>query len=398
LLVGALLPGELGQLAAEVAVVAREAVDGTAQLERVDDGGRAQVEDLLDRFLDRALGHDRRAERVHVDGQRARHADGICQLHLAALGQAGGHDVLGNPARGVGGGTVDLRAVLAAERAAAVTAHAAVGVDDDLAAGQARVAHGAAHNEAAGGVHEDLGAVPIDALGVEDGLDDVLDEVGLDLRRVDVGLVLRGHEHLLNRDRLVVHVAHGDLRLAVRVKVRERAVLAHLGQTLGQAVGQVGRHGHERGGLVAGIAEHDALVARADAVVGVVGVGRALLHLVGLVDAHGDVGRLGVHVVGHGARVGIEAHLGPGVADVAHHVAHDGVDVNVGLGANLAHNRDDAGGGERLDGAAHLVDVCGVAVRRHVTGGLQLRFLGQDGVQDGIGHLVAQLVRVPFGN
>ena len=42
-----------------------------------------------------------------------------------------------------------------------MTAHAAVGVDDDLAAGQTRVALRSAHDETAGRVDEELG------LGVE---------------------------------------------------------------------------------------------------------------------------------------------------------------------------------------------------------------------------------------
>ncbi len=79
-----------------------------------------------------------------------RHADGVGDLQLAAPREARGHDVLGHPAAGVRGGAVDLRRILARERAAAVAGHAAVGVDDDLAAGQARVAHRPADLEAPG--------------------------------------------------------------------------------------------------------------------------------------------------------------------------------------------------------------------------------------------------------
>ena len=83
-----------------------------------------------------------------------RDADRVGDLNLAALGEAGGDDVLGDPARGVGGRAVDLRRVLAGEGAATVAGHAAVGVDDDLAAGEARVADGAADDEASGRVAE----------------------------------------------------------------------------------------------------------------------------------------------------------------------------------------------------------------------------------------------------
>ena len=79
-------------------------------------------------------------------------ADGVGDLHLAALGEAGGDDVLGHVAGRVGAGAVDLARVLAREGAAAVRRGAAVGVDDDLAAGEAAVAHGAADDELAGGV------------------------------------------------------------------------------------------------------------------------------------------------------------------------------------------------------------------------------------------------------
>ena len=95
------------------------------------------------------------AERVHVHADRLRDADGVRDLHLAARGEPGGDDVLRDVARVVAGRAIDLRRVLAAEGAAAVTAHAAVGVDDDLAAGEARVAVRAADDEAPRRVDED---------------------------------------------------------------------------------------------------------------------------------------------------------------------------------------------------------------------------------------------------
>ena len=77
------------------------------------------------------------AESVDQNADWLGDADSVGELHFAAVGQAGGHDVLGDVARHVGGGAVDLGRIFAAEGAAAVAAHAAVGVDDDLAAGQA---------------------------------------------------------------------------------------------------------------------------------------------------------------------------------------------------------------------------------------------------------------------
>ena len=77
-----------------------------------------------------------------------------CTCALAR--EARGHDVLRDVARGVRGRAVHLGRILAGERAAAVRRRAAVGVDDDLAAGQAAVALRAADHEAAGRVDEVL--------------------------------------------------------------------------------------------------------------------------------------------------------------------------------------------------------------------------------------------------
>ena len=91
-----------------------------------------------------------------------RDADRVGDLDLAALREAGGDDVLRHIARRVGGRAVDLRRILARERAAAVRRSAAVRVDDDLPPGQARVAHRPADHELPGrvDVEEVLGRQP----------------------------------------------------------------------------------------------------------------------------------------------------------------------------------------------------------------------------------------------
>ena len=81
----------------------------------------------------------RRAERLDHDRHRVRDADRVRDLRLAPLGEPGGDDVLRDLAHRVRGRAVDLGRVLARERAAAVAGHAAVGVDDDLAAGEPAV-------------------------------------------------------------------------------------------------------------------------------------------------------------------------------------------------------------------------------------------------------------------
>ena len=59
----------------------------------------------------------------------------------------------------------------------------------------------------------------------------------MQLLLADVGAVLAGNDHRVDAHGLAVVVLHGDLALAVRAQVIQRAVLAHLGQALGQLVG-----------------------------------------------------------------------------------------------------------------------------------------------------------------
>ena len=151
------LPGESWLGAAEVAVGRGRPVDRAAQVEAFDDAARRQRENGADQIGHALVGNGAGAETVDHDRNRLGHADGVSQLHFRATRKARGHDILGDVARHVAGGAVHLGRILAGKRAAAVTAVAAVGVHDDLAAGEAGVAHGAADDEAAGGIDVELG-------------------------------------------------------------------------------------------------------------------------------------------------------------------------------------------------------------------------------------------------
>src|SRR3546814_8597179 len=102
-------------------------------------------------------------------------------------------------------------------------------------------------------------------------------------------VVLGGQHHSVDRDRLAVFVAQGDLRLRVRAQPRQRRVLllAHLGLLLDQAMREMDRGGHVAARLVGGVAEHQALVAG------------ALLFGLLAVDALVDVGGLLADQVEH---------------------------------------------------------------------------------------------------
>ena len=134
-------PPSLSGCAAEVAVGGGAGVDRPVQAQVLADGARRGAADQL-RQGGFQLGRVDLAGAVQVDveAERLGHADRVADLDGALVGQAGGDDVLGQVAAGVGGRAVDLGRVLAGEGAAAVRGRAAVGVDDDLAAGQAGVA------------------------------------------------------------------------------------------------------------------------------------------------------------------------------------------------------------------------------------------------------------------
>ena len=145
--------------------------------------------------------------------------------------------------------------------------------------------------------------------------------------------------------------------------------MPRLGQRRQDRVGVVERRRHERIGLAAGVAEHDALVAR------------ALVLVAGLVHAERDVGGLGVNMDLHRGLGPVEAFLL--VADLADAVPRDGLQRlggdRVGT-AHLAGEHHPVGRDQRLAGHA------GVGIGR------------QERIDHGIGDAVADLVRVPFGH
>ena len=139
--------------------------------------------------------------------------------------------------------------------------------------------------------------------------------------------VLGGDHHRIHTDGPVVLVVlHRHLGLAVRPQVVHLALLADLRQLHGQLLGQGDGQGHELGGLVAGVAEHHALVPRA--VVQAV-VLLALLGLQALVHPHGDVARLLVNGGNHRAGLAVEAEFCPVIADLLHHLPGNLGDVHI---------------------------------------------------------------------
>jgi len=161
-------PGEGLFGASEVAVAGGGQINRAEELEVTDNGVRGEGKDVADNGGEAIIADGAGAGGVNLYGDRLGYADGISELNFTLLGQAGGDDVLGNVASHVGSGTIDLGRILAAESAAAVTAGAAIGIDDYFPAGYAAIAVGAAENEPAGGVDVHLELAVCETLG-QDG-------------------------------------------------------------------------------------------------------------------------------------------------------------------------------------------------------------------------------------
>ena len=257
--------------------------------------------------------------------------------------------------------------------------HPAVGVDDDLPAGEPGVAHRAADDESAGRVDQQTVIGNVDIQQQQLRRDHLLGHVHRQqLLQVDVFRVLGRDHHRVQPDRPVTDVLDRYLRLAVGTQVRHGTGLAHGGEPTRQPVRQSDRQRHQFRGVGAGIAEHQALVASTlpvDLVLRAVHSGLARR-----VDALGDVGRLRTDRHVHAAGRAVEPLGGRVVADGQHGVADDLRDVRVGRRGHLTGHVDLAGGDHRLDG-----DPAGAVLAEQL-------------VQDRVADRVTDLVRVSFGD
>ncbi len=333
---------------------------------------------------------------VDIDRKRLGDADGVTELDGGAIGEAGGDDVLGEVARRVGGRAVDLGGILAREGATTMRSRATVGVDDDLAAGEAGIAIGTSDDELAGRIDVPDGILRNPAVRqcrADIGLDDLADIVRAQ-RGIDV---LGGDDNLGDGDRYAVLVAHGDLALGIGAEL-DRSAFAHLagnGERLEDLMGVVDRGGQQLGRLAAGVAEHDALVAGADILVA------------GLIDTLRDIGRLAVqqHVdlgglpvetsllvadcldrlAGGGLELGRIDHRMAGGVD--HHLAVLALPEQRLGNPDFAGDHDAVGGGQRLAGDAD-------------PGRIHAGLLGltEHQVDDLVADPVANLVGMTLGN
>ena len=312
------------------------------------------------------IGNHARAFRVDGDVDRLGHADGVADLHLALARQAGRDDVFRHVAGRVGCRTVDFRWVLARERAAAVRGCATVGVDDDLAPGQAAIALRTADDETARRVDEEFGLGQ--PFARQDGLDDFFDDGFFDLLVRDFRRMLGRQHDRVHADGTAIDVAQGHLRFRVRTQPWQTAILAQLRLALDQAVRVVDGGRHQLGRFIAGVAEHQALVASA-----LIQVNASTF-----IDALRDVRRLLVVGHQHGATLVVDAVFRVVVADAFDGLARNLNIIHIGVRGNFA--------------SQHHQTRVAQGFGSHAGG----RVLSQDGVKDGVGNLIGNLVGMAF--
>ena len=339
------------------------AVNRPAQVERLDDFARLQLEVRPHQVRQLGRVQLRRAESVHTNADRVGHADGISELHFAALGQFGSHNVFRDVSRHVGRRAVYFRRVLAAERAAAVPAHATISVHDDFAAGQSGIAHGPADHEPSRGIDVVLGVL-IQQVRRNHRLNHLLLNARAQLVVAHVfGVLGRNHDRIHAHHFSVGVVFDRDLGFSIGTEEGKRSILADLRKPLRELVRQRNRRRHQFLGFIARKPKHHSLVA-----------GAAGVH------AHGDVAGLAVDAGNHGAGVGIESIERVVVADGGHRAPHDALKVYVGFGGDFAGDDDQTGGGQSF-----ASDAAGDVV-------------GQAGVKNGVGNLVRDFIGMAFGH
>ena len=242
----------------------RRAVHRVDQVEHLHDAPGTQVEVGRDQFFETRIAQSPGPEGTHRNRGRLRHADRVGHLDLAAAREARRDQVLGDISCRVRGRAVDFRRVLARERAAAVARHAAVGVDDNLAPGQAAIADGAADHEPARRIDVVLRAFAEPARR-QHRLDDLFHDGFVQVFLPDLRCMLGRQHDGLDADGLVVLVGEGQLALRVGAKPGQFrvAALADLRLPLDKLVRIVDRRRHQGRGLIGRITEHQALIARA---------------------------------------------------------------------------------------------------------------------------------------
>ena len=151
---------------------------------------------------------------------------------------------------------------------------------------------------------------------------DRVDDRGLDLlaKFVDVHLrMLSGHDHGVDSSGTAIQVLNRNLALAIRTEEPQFTGAPNVAELTSQLMGQHNGQRHQLGRLVAGVTEHETLVASAASV-----------------HAHGDIARLSVNEVAELESSVIETNCRIVVADVLDGLSCDVFVIDLRLGRNFS--------------------------------------------------------------
>src|SRR5260370_12998033 len=141
-----------------------------------------------------------------------------------------------------------------------MTAHAAVGVDNNFAASESGIAMGSADYESAGGVDVVLGG-GIHHVGGNYGIDDVLLYLSAKLFGGNMIVVLRGDHHGVDAFRLAVGIFDADLAFSIGPQKIEAFRPADFAQLPNQLMRHHDGQRHELRSFIACESEHQSLLA-----------------------------------------------------------------------------------------------------------------------------------------
>merc|ERR1712168_630386 len=359
-------------VATEMTISGGLLVDGVLQLEVLDDSAWAEVEVLLDDIQKLLLALCRRTVAEDGDGEWLGDTDGVGDLNQDASAESGLDEGFGDPAGGVGGGTIHFGEVLAGESATTVGAPSSVSVDDDLTACQTGVSHGTADDEFAGRLQV-VDGVPIQVLGGGDGDNHAVHQDLSHVLQLDVFVVLNGDDDgvhaLWDASTILERVFAGDLSLGIWSKPLAGSVASEFGHSLVEFVSEDDGEGHGFLGLVRGVAEHESLIS-----------GSGLILVTANVHTLSDIGGLLFEGDQDVAGLMVESFRGVVVADMFDGVADDFLIVDDGFGGDFSADEDHTSLGDRFAGDF------GVGVLFEVS------------IEDGIRPLIADLVGMTFSD
>src|SRR5947208_4202758 len=135
-------------------VVRRLAVNRPEQIELFDDLGRLEIENFSDGALQFFFVHFAGAEGIDTHAHGFGMTDGISELNLASIRQAGCDNILCDPPAHVSCAAIYLRRVFSGERSATVPSHSAIGIANDLTPRYTCITFGTADHEPASGVDQ----------------------------------------------------------------------------------------------------------------------------------------------------------------------------------------------------------------------------------------------------